>query len=63
MVTKSIPANSIACGVPAKVIGTVEESYEKYKDKVDRTVRMSAYEKRCYVQQNREKYENWRLRK
>lgn len=31
VVTKSIPANSIAAGVPAKVIGSYEEYYQKRK--------------------------------
>ena len=34
IVTKSIPANSVACGVPARVICTVEEYYNKNKKSV-----------------------------
>lgn len=33
IVTKSIPANSVVAGIPAKVICTVEEYYEKNKEK------------------------------
>lgn len=32
VVTKSIPANSVACGVPCKVICTIDEYYEKRKN-------------------------------
>lgn len=49
IVTKDIPACSVAVGVPARVIETVEEYYEKVKDKVDDTKKMTPSEKKAYV--------------
>ncbi len=37
IVTKDIPSNSIAAGIPARVIGSVEEYYSKNKNKVEYT--------------------------
>lgn len=62
IVTKSIPTNSVACGVPAKVIGTVEEYYNKNKDRFDDTVYWNMYRKRRYIEENMEKYEAFRQR-
>jgi acetyltransferase-like isoleucine patch superfamily enzyme len=61
VVTKSIPANSVAAGVPAKVICTVEEYAERIKDRLDDTVGLTTYEKRKYVETHMDKYEEWRL--
>lgn len=36
VVSRSIPANSVAAGVPCRVICTIEEYYEKRKKTVDR---------------------------
>ena len=52
IVTKDIPSNSIAVGVPAKVISTIDEFYEKNKDKFQPTTRMSPEEKKEYLLKN-----------
>lgn len=57
VVTKSIPAGSVACGVPARVIGTVKEFYEKHHDCFDETVGMNPYKKRLYITEHMNKYE------
>lgn len=49
IVTKDIPSNSVVCGSPARVIETIDEYYEKNKDKIDLTKNMSAEEKREYL--------------
>ena len=60
IVTKSIPSNSVACGVPAKVICTVEEWICKNEQYFDPTAEMTQYEKRLYVTEHMEKYEQRR---
>ena len=49
VVTKSIPANSVAVGVPAKVIESIDEYYEKNKDKVIYTKNLSSKDKKKYL--------------
>lgn len=49
MVTKSIPPRSIAVGVPAKVIRSIDDYYEKYKDKVDFVKNFSEKDKERYL--------------
>jgi len=49
IVTRDIPSNSIAVGVPAKVIRSIDEYYEKYKDKVDFIKNLSYSEKERYL--------------
>lgn len=49
VVTKDIPSNSIAAGVPAKVIKSVDEYFEKHKSSVDLTKHMSFSEKKTYL--------------
>lgn len=49
VVTKSIPDNSVAAGIPAKVIETIEEYYDKKKIKCDYTKHMNSKEKRKYL--------------
>lgn len=49
VVTKDIPDNSIAVGVPAKVIETIDDYYEKNKDLVDYTKNLSPTEKKEYL--------------
>lgn len=49
IVTKDIPDNSVAVGVPAKVIQTIEEYYMKHKDTCDYTKHMSSKEKEEYL--------------
>lgn len=52
IVTKDIPSNSVAVGIPARVIETIDEYYEKNKDKVLFTKHMSYEEKKKYVLKN-----------
>ena len=49
IVTKSIPENSVAVGVPARVIETTEEYYKKNRDKVVYTKNMFYHDKRNYL--------------
>ncbi|GMK38141.1 galactoside O-acetyltransferase [Paenibacillus sp. CCS19] len=49
VVTKDVPSNSIAAGVPAKVIKSLEEYYEKCKETADFTKVMNYSEKREYL--------------
>ena len=46
VVTKDIPEGSVACGVPARVIGTTKEFYKKNITNFVDTYGLSAYEKR-----------------
>ena len=50
IVTKDIPDNSVAAGVPARVISSINEYCEKNRDKVDITKNMTAKEKRIYLE-------------
>ena len=52
VVTKDIPSNSVAVGVPAKVIETIDEYYQKNKDRVVFTKNMSKQEKKDYILKN-----------
>ena len=61
VVSKSIPAGSVAAGVPAKVIGTVEEYYEKNKAMYDDTIGWNAYKKRQYIESRMDIYEGYRV--
>lgn len=54
IVTKNIPNNSIAVGVPARVIESIETYYEKNKDKYDYTKNLNKEDKEKYL---RKKYE------
>jgi len=49
VVTKSIPDNSVAVGIPARVIETIEEYYEKNKDKIVNTKHFSVSEKKEFL--------------
>ena len=49
VVTKDIPDNSIAVGVPARVIETIDEYIEKNLEKFDVTKNLSIEEKRKYL--------------
>ena len=49
IVTKSIPDNSVAAGVPAKVIESIEEYYEKNKARFEHTKGLSPEEKKAYL--------------
>lgn len=45
IVTRDIPSNSVAAGIPAKVIRTIEEYYEKNNTKILMTKNLNANEK------------------
>ncbi len=49
IVTKDIPDNSVAVGVPAKVIETIEEYFEKNKNNFDNTKGMTNKQKKEYL--------------
>ncbi len=49
IVTKSIPDNSIAVGIPAHVIETIEEYKDKHILDFDKTKALSAVEKKEYL--------------
>ena len=55
VVTRDIPDNSIAVGVPARVIKTVEEYAEQHKDEFFNTKHMSPEEKKAYLLNNIER--------
>lgn len=54
IVARSIPPNSVAAGVPAKVICTIEEYYKKNleKGKLYHTEGMNAFEKKTFLLKN-----------
>lgn len=52
IVTKDIPSNTVACGVPARPIRTLEEYAEKAKKNGVPTKRMSAEEKKAFLLEN-----------
>lgn len=49
VVTKDIPDNSVAVGVPAKVIESIEEYVEKNKNRFEYTKGLPANEKKQYL--------------
>ena len=49
IVTRDIPNNSVAVGVPARVIESIEEYYEKRKNVCIKTKNMTSREKRKYL--------------
>lgn len=52
IVTKDIPDNSVACGVPARVIKTIDEYGESIKDKIYPTSELNKIQKRKYCEKN-----------
>ena len=56
VVTKSIPSNSVVAGVPAKIVCSIEDYYKKNYRNYSDTFTMNHYEKRKYVEQNKEKF-------
>ena len=50
VVTKNIPDNSIAVGIPAKVIETIDEYLKKNKNNFVFTKEMSQKEKKKYLE-------------
>ena len=49
IVTREVPDNSVAVGVPARVIETVDEYYEKNKTLIVETKQLSWTEKRKFL--------------
>lgn len=49
VVTKNIPDNSVAVGVPAKVIETIEEYYLKNKERCVFTKNLSSEDKKAFL--------------
>lgn len=52
VVTKDIPDNSIAAGVPARIISTIEQYYEKNKHLLVPTKNLSPDEKKDFLLKN-----------
>ena len=52
IVTKNIPDNSVAVGIPARVIESIDEYYEKNKDKLLITKGMKYEEKKKTIEEN-----------
>ncbi|MFJ7974840.1 acyltransferase [Peribacillus sp. NPDC096379] len=49
IVTKDIPSNSVAAGVPCKVIKSIDDYYRSLNDEVDYTKNMGPNEKKEYL--------------
>lgn len=49
IVTKDIPSNSVAVGIPAKVVETIEEYKEKNSERFVHTKGMTYKEKKDYL--------------
>jgi acetyltransferase-like isoleucine patch superfamily enzyme len=49
VVTKDIPSNSVAVGIPARVIKTTDEYYDKIKTDVLNTKLMNSSDKKAYL--------------
>ena len=58
IVTKDIPENSVAVGIPAKVIESIENYYQKNKDNMILTKDLSYSEKKIVVQKWEENARN-----
>lgn len=56
VVTKDIPSNSISAGIPARVIRTLDEYFEKNKNKVDYTKQLNSIDKKDYLLKKYNKY-------
>ncbi len=54
IVTKDVKSNSIVAGVPAKVICTIDEFYQKNKNNFYPTMGMSSEDKKEYLLQHLE---------
>ena len=49
VVTRDIPSNSVAAGVPCRVIRSIDEYHQKILEKGDKTSGMSTKQKRDYL--------------
>lgn len=49
IVTHDVPDNSVVAGVPARIIETIDEYYQKIKVKCDYTKEMNIKEKKIYL--------------
>lgn len=49
VVTKDIPSNTVAAGVPARVIKTIDEYYNSIKEQVDYTKDLNREQKKEYL--------------
>ena len=49
IVTKDIPSNSVACGVPCKVICSIDEYINKHKEDFEYMVSMPKQDKKKYL--------------
>ena len=49
IVTRDIPSNSVAAGVPCRVLKSIESYYETCKDNLDDTKHMNTVEKKKYL--------------
>ena len=49
VVTRDIPSNSVACGVPCKVICTIDEYIKKHENDFEYMVSMPKEEKKAYL--------------
>lgn len=49
VVTRSVPNNSVVAGIPARIICTIEEYWQKNKDTIDNTKYLSQDEKKKYL--------------
>lgn len=52
IVTKDIASNSVACGVPARVIKSIEEYYEKNKERILYTKNLGGGAKKRIIEQH-----------
>ena len=52
IVTKDVPSNCIVAGIPARIICTLDEYYEKNQKRFIPTAKMSAEEKKKYILEN-----------
>ena len=49
IVTKDVPSDCVVAGIPAKIIETIDEYYQKHKDAYDYTKHLTPEEKRHYL--------------
>lgn len=52
IVTKDVPSNSVVAGMPARVVCTLDEYYQKNQERFIPTARMNAKEKKQYILEN-----------